>query len=90
MYKCDECGEVFEEPVEQIEDTGEIWNASPCCKSDYERVNVCECGQTMGIGEKFCEECQEEIQKKFNELLQSNFTEEEIEYLNNVYDGEEF
>ena len=42
MYKCNECGEEFDEPVSYPECVGEYWGAPayqsfymcPCCKSD--------------------------------------------------------
>lgn len=36
MFKCEYCGEIFEEPVSAKEDRGEFWGA-PC----YETIYIC-------------------------------------------------
>lgn len=54
MYKCLECGEVFEEPYYWSESRGEFWgfpcseevSGCPHCKGDYEEVEECGvCGE---------------------------------------------
>jgi DNA-directed RNA polymerase subunit RPC12/RpoP len=49
MYRCCNCGNLFEEPKHVREDRGEFWGApcsedvtySPCCGDDYEEVYRC-------------------------------------------------
>ena len=89
MYKCEECGEIFENPAEWVEDTGELWGGCPHCKGDFEEVEECDCGDYMPVGEKFCDKCKSDLKKQFSRLLHENFDEEEIEMLNELFDGEE-
>lgn len=51
MYKCNDCGRIFEEPLEIRELMGEYWGAPaydifyycPYCKSDdYDEVTLCD------------------------------------------------
>lgn len=54
MYKCYDCGAVFDEPIEREEGRGEFWGVScsetvsgcPECRGDYEEAYQCEiCGE---------------------------------------------
>ena len=54
-----------------------------------EEKEQCECGRYIDIDEKMCEVCKNELKKQFSMLLHNNFTEEEIDMLNELYDGEE-
>lgn len=89
MFKCDECSSVFETPVEWVEEHGEKWSGSPCCKGDYSEVKECDCGEYMPADEKFCDKCKKQLKEQFSRLLHENFDEEEIEMLNVLFDGEE-
>lgn len=89
MFKCDECGNVFEDPIEWIEEHGERWSGSPCCKEDYSEVKECDCGGYMPADEMFCEKCKCDLKKQFSRLLHENFDEKEIEMLNELFDGQE-
>ena len=91
MYRCEECGNLFEEG-EQAEWTemhgfsygnGEEWQGCPICKGDYEEINPCKIcgGYDNETNDGFCEKCQKDIMKRFNQLIQNNFSEEEIEFL---------
>ena len=101
MYKCVECGNLFEEG-EQVtweEDRGEFWG-SPCiermsgcpiCGGDYEEAKPCKiCGGYEGIDEceEYCNECKADVLKRFQTFVNSEFTKEERELLNELYDGE--
>lgn len=90
MYKCEECGNVFEKPVTWVEEHGEEWCGSPCCKEDYIEVKECDCGEYIEVDEKFCNKCKSDLKQQFSRLLHENFDEEEIEMLNELFDGEYF
>lgn len=49
----------------------------------------CECGKRMLTDEKMCDVCKNDIKKRFSQILEENFTIEEIEILNELFDGEE-
>lgn len=47
MYKCVECGHIFEEgeQKQRYEDNGEMWQVCPICGGDFEEAETCEvCG----------------------------------------------
>lgn len=54
-----------------------------------EEKKQCDCGRYIDLDENICEVCKNELKKRFSILLHDNFTEEEIEMLNDLYDGEE-
>lgn len=98
MYICEECGFIFEEEqkAEWYEERGEYfgtpvseaWSGCPHCHGSYREIEPCKaCGEYKYIeeGEDFCEECKENIERRFNELLEKEFTEEERELLNELY-----
>ena len=72
MYRCIECGQVFDEPDTWKEDRGEFWGVScsetmsgcPECQGDYEEVFECEeCGEWFfedELEDGLCEKCAEE------------------------------
>lgn len=101
MFKCLECGSLFEEGEQKkvCEPMGEAWGAPayqeyyacPCCGGAYEEVQPCKiCGGYEGIdeGEEYCNECKADVLKRFQNFVNSEFTEEERELLNELYDGE--
>ena len=61
MYKCSNCGEIFEEPNTIKEDWGETFYVCPYCNGDYEEVHQCkECGEWHTEDELYggwCEKC---------------------------------
>lgn len=69
MYKCYDCGAVFESPASHEEDRGEFWgfpcsetvNDCPNCGGDYEEVFQCEkCGEYFFEDElhsDVCDDC---------------------------------
>lgn len=100
FYKCEECGHVFEEGEQANwrEDRGELWG-SPCseemsgcplCKGAYEIINPCKiCGSyDHDFDEDYCNQCKKDVQKRFADFIKKEFTEEERELLNELYDGE--
>ena len=73
MYKCCECGAVFEEPATWKEYRGEYWgdpayeemSGCPECEGGYEEAFECEergkwCSKDELIG-GLCEDCQDEL-----------------------------
>ena len=63
MYKCENCGHLFEdgEQARWTEDHGEEWSSCPICKSEYEEVRICKnCGKWHTENELFdgwCADC---------------------------------
>ena len=61
MYKCSNCGEVFEEPNSIKEDWGEIFSVCPYCNGDYDEVKQCDhCDEWHADDELYggwCEKC---------------------------------
>lgn len=88
MYKCEECGLIFEKPRKYIDDTGEKLLVCPDCIGDYEEIHQCECGEIISIDEKMCKNCKKDTIVKFKGLLKQ-FDEEQLEYINEYYEGEE-
>lgn len=95
-----ECGHLFEEGEQKTrkEERGEFWG-NPCCENvsgcplcggAYEEATACKiCG---GYGEMtqngdFCRECANELTKRFQTVMNFEFTKEERELLNELYDG---
>ena len=93
MYKCLACGNLFEEGEQKTykENMGEChgspayqeFSVCPVCGEDYEEVKPCKIcgGYDNKTDDGFCEKCQKDIMKRFNQLIQDNFSEEEIEFL---------
>ena len=90
MYICDECKKTFEDPIEEKTDYGQTLKVSPCCKETYSETDMCnECGSYVAKGdldEGLCMECSTGTLIKFNVLLKSNFSEEQIEFLRNNWE----
>ena len=61
MYKCSNCGEIFEEPNSIKEDWGETFSVCPYCNGDYDEVKQCNhCDEWHTEGELYdgwCEKC---------------------------------
>ena len=100
MYKCTDCGNVFEDGEEQVweEDMGEFWGrpcskefrGCPICKGNYEEIKPCViCGSyNHNIEDEFCDNCKKYLKNKFVNLIETNFNEKERKLLNELYDGE--
>lgn len=95
MYKCVECGHLFEEGEEAkwSEDRGECWGAPcyqemsgcPACEGAYEEAYPCKmCGSYEDVTDiKYCEECITEVKKKFEKML-LEFDEDERKILSEL------
>lgn len=93
MYKCTDCGHLFESGEEKIvtEEVGEAWGSPvyedwarcPICKGDFEEVKPCEiCGTyEKATDENVCKKCKMQVSEKFTKFLQRNFSEAEREVL---------
>lgn len=55
---------------------------------DEEDKKECECGRKIDIDEKMCDVCKNDLKKQFSTLLHDNFTDEEIEVINEIFEGE--
>ena len=73
VYKCLECGHLFEdgEQATWIEPHGEEWSGCPLCKGDYEETKRCRaCGNESFLEEELiggiCEECMHEYSEDFD------------------------
>lgn len=100
MFKCCECGHLFEDGEEARweESRGECWGSPayekmsgcPICKGDYEEVEPCKiCGSyEHDADDDYCEECKKNVKTRFENFVNKEFTAEERNLLNELYDGE--
>lgn len=99
MYKCMECGHLFEEGEQKTweEERGEFWGSPasetmsgcPVCCGAYEEAVACKiCGSYGGMEtcEDYCNNCKKDVLRRFQLFVNSEFTEEERELLNVAYD----
>lgn len=93
MYRCEDCGEIFETPYEYEErDVGYAADLCPHCRSDaIEEVKKCKfCGEYhsyLNI-DGFCKSCVENTRRKFNLWLRNKFEDEELQILKEEFDIE--
>ena len=92
MFRCIECGHIFEdgEQARWTETHGEVWESCPICKGDYEEVEPCKiCGSyNHSVDDDYCDDCKKDVKKRFAEFVEREFSKEERELLNELYDGE--
>lgn len=92
VYKCDECGHIFEDGEEKrwVEPHGEEMKGCPICGGTYSEGKECElCGRCITDG-VFCDDCKEYLIKKFQEIMCNNFTDEQRKFINELLEeGEE-
>ena len=92
MFRCIECGHIFEdgEQARWTETHGEVWESCPICKGDYEEVEPCKiCGSyDHSVDDDYCDDCKKDVKKRFAEFVEREFSKEERELLNELYDGE--
>lgn len=97
MYKCDECGNLFEDGEEfhwrekyDSETPFYVDMAGcPLCHGSYTEIYPCKiCGSYNHDADEFyCDNCKKDVQESFKKLIDDNFTEEERILLNELYDG---
>lgn len=84
MYKCKDCGQVFEEPDRYMESRpigAESFCCCPVCQnSDFEKAYKCKTCDDYIIDGDYCDGCVEYIENKV-ELFNNSFTEAEYELL---------
>lgn len=98
MYRCEECGHLFEEGEEArwvethgFEDgRGEQWTGCPVCKGGFEEIKPCKICESYehDSSEVYCDECKRDVLKRFTILMNENFTQEERDLLNDLLEGE--
>ena len=85
MYKCSECGHIFEKEKlsSWIEPYGEELSGCPKCISAVDEVCECKlCGSYSCENENdYCDECRQKTIKTFNKLMEEFFDDDEIEIL---------
>lgn len=86
MYRCENCGALFEEPYEYEEkDVGYHGFQCPYCFDNYfDEVKECKlCGEYASYLtiDGFCNACCGNTKRKFNLWLRSKFEDEELQIL---------
>lgn len=100
MYRCEDCGHLFEEGEQARweESRGEHFgtpcsetmSGCPICKGDYEEVEPCKlCDSYEKVENGYCEECRKHYTKDFKQLLDERYDEKEREFINILFEGEE-
>lgn len=97
MYKCTDCGHLFENGEQKTirENMGEFWGSPayeektvcPLCEGDYEEIEPCKiCGgyESLETYEEVCEDCKRDILKRYKDLICANFSEVEKELLDEL------
>ncbi len=102
MYFCENCCCVFDEPGTLYETHGELpgrpaesFLRCPCCgDTDVRPVRECDvCGAPspdVSSTLPLCAACRKDLRGRFEDLLRSYFAEDEIEWLNEMYETERF
>lgn len=96
MFKCLQCGHLFEDG-EQLEwedmhgltfGNGEHFSGCPLCKGDYQEIEPCKiCGTYQHeVEDEYCEDCKNNIEKRFSDFIEKEFTDEERKLLNELYE----
>lgn len=90
VYKCLECGNIFEygEEAHWIEPHGEKMSGCPNCKGAYEETTPCEVCGSEHLPEELiggvCEECIDERRKDFDFCYEISFGEKEEVKINSL------
>lgn len=101
MLMCRECGHVFEMPGRHLDNSdsfefSSLWEREGCphCGGNFCEAKQCsQCGEYITPEQArfgLCADCEIRADARFKELMAKNFTPNEIDYLNNQYDGECF
>ena len=88
-YKCEECGNLFEEGEQSYEmgNMAETFSGCPVCNGSYKQIKPCKiCGSfNHNIDEKFCNNCKNNFRKELMSILIQNFSKEKTELFNEIY-----
>ena len=78
MKYCEKCGSILPDGAERC----------PICKGEYEEIKPCKiCGSYVhDIDEEYCNDCKSKVKKRFSDFVDSSFTKEERQLLNELYD----
>lgn len=101
MYKCYDCGGLFDESKTEHDKVqygeeyvdGPGYEVCPFCGGNFEEAKRCaECGEYFidGNYKEFCDDCAKEIKQRFLSVLHNEFTPDEVNLLNELFDGECF
>lgn len=96
MFKCLQCGHLFEDG-EQLEwedmhgltsGNGEHFSGCPLCKGDYQEIEPCKiCGTYQHeVENEYCEDCKNNVKKRFSDFIEKEFNDEERKLLNELYE----
>lgn len=96
MYKCCDCGLVFEQPKHYSEDRTpyggmsepgftEHFTGCPSCGGTYDEAMLCQrCEDTYistNFSYPFCAHCMSDLMNQYNKLIADNFREDEYDML---------
>lgn len=87
MHRCNECGTVFRHTKQYPEDTGEIFNVCPQCRStDYDIVFKCKiCGEYFTADDIYKDICYECAEKEYTDRLGLRFIEKQKDFYLEYY-----
>ena len=93
MFKCAECGHIFEQGEEKTwtESYGEELCGCPICEGGFKEIEPCIlCGSyNHDFDSNYCDKCKDDVRNRMKKILNNEFTSEERILLNIIYDGEE-
>lgn len=102
MLICNNCNKTFDEENVEIrrESMGECFGTPAyndvcvcphCGSDDIGEVRFCKlCDSIVPEYDDYCNDCAEHLQDKFRNLIAKNFTKDELELLDNIYEGTSF
>lgn len=89
MFRCEDCGHVFEEGKKVSESHGfdngpfEEWVVCPVCGGAFDEVKPCKICNSYDhdFRDDYCEACIDSVKKQFKEVLDANFYSNAIDLL---------
>lgn len=103
MYRCTECGHLFDEPKHYFVDRNcdhpeEMYSCPYCNDGDtaYDEVKLCPLCEENYVAidshghVDFCDKCKENIRKKYAKLITDNFREDDYDYIYDFSDGKSY
>lgn len=101
MYKCLECGNLFEDGEQAItsEKIGECFgtpvfeefSSCPLCgEKNYEEAKMCKiCDEYHCNESEFCDDCYSYYKRDFKHLMSKTYSEDERKLINIIFEGDE-